>query len=94
MPWFGAGLSNIDSVGAGREQPLQLLVLFPVGGNSHRCADATCRLRLVSLADDDRGLPPADARRPDLYACFAFRLDMAQYLAPEPRQQIKQSHLS
>src|SRR5436190_2664887 len=39
---------------------------------------------LVSLAEDDRGLraAAADARRPDLYACFvAFQLDMAQYLA-------------
>jgi hypothetical protein len=32
MPWLGAGLPNINSAGAGREQPLQLVVLFPVGG--------------------------------------------------------------
>ncbi len=32
MPWPGAGLPNIDSAGAGHEKPLQLIVLFPVGG--------------------------------------------------------------
>jgi hypothetical protein len=31
MPWLGAGLPNIDSAGAGREQSSQLVVLFPVG---------------------------------------------------------------
>jgi hypothetical protein len=86
MPWLGAGLPNIDSVGAGREQPLQLIVLFPVGGIHIDVQTQLACLGLVGLAEDDRGLraAKADARRPDLYACFvAFQLDMAQYLAPE-----------
>jgi hypothetical protein len=32
MPWLGVGPPNIDSVGAGREQSLRLIVVFPVGG--------------------------------------------------------------
>jgi hypothetical protein len=90
MPWLGAGLPNIDSVGAGREQPLQLIVLFPVGGIHIDVQTQLAGLGLVSLAEDDRGLraAEADARRPDLYVSFdAFQLDIAQYLAPEPRQQ-------
>jgi len=90
MPWLGAGLPNIDSAGAGREQPLQLIVLFPVGGIHIDVQTQLAGLGLVSLAEDDRGLraTEADARRPDLYACFvAFQFDIAQYLAPEPRQQ-------
>jgi hypothetical protein len=90
MPWLGAGLPNIDSAGAGREQPLQLIVLFPVGGIHIDVQTQLAGLGLISLVEDDRGLraTEADARRPDLYACFdAFQLDIAQYLAPEPRQQ-------
>ena len=90
MPWLGAGLPNIDSAGAGSEQALQLIVLFPVGGIHIDVQTQLAGLVLVSPAEDDRGLraAEADARRPDLYACFvAFQLDVAQYLAPEPRQQ-------
>jgi hypothetical protein len=93
MTWLGAGLPNIDSVGAGREQPLQLIVLFPVGGIHIDVQTQRAGPGLVSPVEDDRGLQAAeaDARRPDLYACFvALQLDMAQYLAPEPRQQIRQ----
>jgi hypothetical protein len=90
MPWLGAGLPNIDSAGADREQPLQLIVLFPVGRIHIDVQTQLTGLGLVSLAEDDRGLRgvEADTRRPDLYACFvAFQLDIAQHLAPEPRQQ-------
>jgi len=90
MPWLGASLPNIDSAGAGREQPLQLIVLFPVGGIHIDVQAQLAGLGFVSLAEDDRGLraAEADARRPDLYAGFvAFQLDIAQYLAPEPCQQ-------
>ena len=80
MTWLGAGLPNIDSAGAGREQPLQLIVLFPVGGIHINVQTQLAGLELVSLAEDDRGLRAveADARGPDIYACF---------LTPEPRQQ-------
>jgi hypothetical protein len=90
MPWLGAGLPDIGSVGAGREQPLQLIVLFPVGGIHIDVQTQLAGLGLVGLAEDDRGLRAAEsgAGRPNLYACFvAFQLDVAQYLAPEPRQQ-------
>jgi hypothetical protein len=90
MPILGAGLPNIDSAGAGREQPLQLIVLFPVGGIHIDVQRQLAGLELVSLAEDDRGLraPEADVRRPYLYVTLdAFQLDIAQYLAPEPRQQ-------
>jgi hypothetical protein len=89
MPWLGAALPNIDSAATGREPPLQLIVLFPVGGIHIDVQTQLAGLGLVSLAEDDRGLRVAEAvaRRPDLYACFvAFQLDIAQYLAPEPRQ--------
>lgn len=89
MPWLGAGLPNIDLTGAGREHPHQLIVLFPVGGIHIDVQTQLAGLGLVSLAEDDRGLraTEADVRRPDLYACFvAFQFDVAQYLAPEPRQ--------
>lgn len=68
MPWLGAGLPNIDSVGAGREQSPQLIVLFPVGGIHIDVRTQLAGLGLVSLAEDDRGLraAEADARRPDL----------------------------
>src|SRR5450631_3154603 len=91
MPWLGAGLPNIDTAGAGREQPLELIVLFPVGAIHIDVQAQLFGLGLVSLVDDDRGLraTEADARGPDLYACsVAFQLDIAQYLAPEPRQQL------
>lgn len=90
MPTLGAGLPDIDSAGAGREQPLQLIVLFPVGGIHIDVQTQLAGLGLVSLAEDDRGLraPEADARRPDLYVSLdAFQLDIAQYLAPEACQQ-------
>ena len=90
MPCLGAGLPNISRTCASREQPLQLIVLFPVGGIHIDVQTQLAGLGLVSLAEHDRGLRAAetDARRPDLYACLiAFQLDVAQYLAPEPRQQ-------
>src|SRR3974390_230539 len=90
MPWLGAGLPNIGRACASREQPLQLLVLFPVGGIHIDVQTQLADFGLVSLAEDDRGLRGAEAvaRLPDLYACLvAFQLDIAQYLAPEPRQQ-------
>lgn len=90
MPRLLAGLSNLDSAGTGREQPLQLVVLVPVGGTHIDVQTQLSGLGLVSLAEDDRGLraAEADARRPDLDVCpDAFQLDIAQYLAPEPRQQ-------
>ena len=90
MPWLGAGLPNIDPAGAGREQPLQLIILFPVGGIHIDVQTQLAGLGLVSLAEDDRGLraAKADARRPDLYVTVdAFQFDIAQYLAPKPRQQ-------
>jgi hypothetical protein len=90
MPWLGAGLPDIDSARAGREQPLQLFVLFPVGGIHIYVQTQLTGLGIVSLAEDDRGLraAEADTRRPDLYVSFdAFQLDIAQYVAPEPRQQ-------
>ena len=59
MPWLGAGLPNIDSVGAGREQSLQLIVLFPVGGIHIDVQTQLAGLGLVSLAEDDRGLRAA-----------------------------------
>ncbi len=71
MPWLGAGLPNIDSAGAGREQPLQRIVLFPVGGIHIDVQTQLAGLGFVSLTEDDRGLraTEADARRPDLYVC-------------------------
>ena len=90
MPWLGAGLPDIDSAGAGGEQPLQLIVLFPVGGIHIDVKTQLAGLGLVTPAEDDRGLRAAEAhaRRPDLDVSFdAFQLDIAQYLAPEPRQQ-------
>ena len=90
MPWLGAGLPNIDAAGAGREQPLQFVVLLPVGGIHVDVQRQLAGLGRVGPVEDDRGLraAEADARRPDLYVCFiAFQFDIAQYLAPEPRQQ-------
>lgn len=82
-------LSNIDSVGAGREQPLQLIVLFPIGGIHIDVQTQLAGLGLISPAEDDRRLRAA--RRP---ACFvAFQLGIAQYLALEPRQQVRQRPL-
>jgi hypothetical protein len=59
-------MTNIGSAGAGREQPLRLVVLFPIGG-IHIDGRRNLEGRgLVSLAEDDRGLraAEADARRP------------------------------
>ena len=90
MPRLGAGLPDIGSAGAGGEQPLQLFVLVPVGGIHIDVQTQLACLGLVSPAQDDRGLraAEADSRRPDLYVSLdAFQLDIAQHLAPEPRQQ-------
>ncbi len=92
MPGLGAGLSDIGSAGAEREQPIQLIVLFPVGGIHIDVQTQLAGLGLIGPAEDDRGLRAAEAdhRRPDLNAFFvAFQLDIAQYLAPEPRQQLR-----
>lgn len=90
VPWLGASLPDIDSAGAGSEQPLELIGLFPVRGTHIDVQTQLTGLGLVSLAQDDRGLraAEADARRPDLDVSFdAFQLDVAQYFAPEPREQ-------
>jgi len=90
MPRLGAGLPNIGSAGAGGEQPLQLFVLTPVGGIHIDVQTQLACLGLVSPAQDDCGLwaAEADSRRPDLYVSSdAFQLDIAQYVAPEPREQ-------
>ena len=90
MPRLGAGLPDIDWAGAGREQPLQLIVLVPVGGIHIDVQTQLTGLRLVSPAQDDRGLRAAEAdlRRADLDVAFdAFQLYIAQHVAPEPRQQ-------
>jgi hypothetical protein len=64
MPWLGAGLPNIDWAGVGREQPLRLIVLFPVGAIHIDVQTQLAGLRLVSLAEDDRGLRAAEAMSP------------------------------
>jgi hypothetical protein len=73
MPWLGAGLPNIDSAGAGREQPLQLIVLFPVGGAHIDVQTQLAGLGLVSLAEDDRGLRDSEATGVILGAGGIFR---------------------
>jgi hypothetical protein len=63
MPWLGAGLPNIGPVGVEREQPLQIIVLFPVGGIHIHVQTQLVGPGLVSLAEDDRGAADRRSRR-------------------------------
>jgi hypothetical protein len=92
MPWFHAGLPNVGSAGASRQQPFQFLRLVPISGVDIDVQTQLAGLGLVSAVEDDRGLRAAETNpgRADLYIlAVTLQFDITQYFTPEPRQQFR-----
>jgi hypothetical protein len=92
MPWLHAGLPDVGSAGASRQQPFQFLRLVPISGVDIDVQTQLAGLGLVSAVEDDRGLQAAETNpgRPDLYiVAVTLQFDITQYGTPEPRQQFR-----
>ncbi|WP_438873125.1 hypothetical protein [Paractinoplanes toevensis] len=92
MPWLRAGLADVGYPSTSRQQSLQFLRLVPIGGVDIDVQTQLAGLGLVSAVEDDRGLRAAETNpgRTDLYIlAVTLQFDIAQYLAPEPRQQLR-----